>query len=116
MNIKFPYCLNFSFTIIVFMLVLGLQDDLDKNLFGQPLVSDIVVNALSSHFRKGNTYRRKPLVLSFHGWTGGGKSFVARMILKHMFKRGTASKFAKMYNAKTHFPLSSKVDTYKVFG
>lgn len=92
----------------------GLEEDLYRNLFGQPLVSDIVVNALSNHFRKGKTYRRKPLVLSFHGWTGGGKSFVAQIILKHVFKKGTASRFAKIYNAKSHFPLYSEVDKYKV--
>lgn len=92
----------------------GLEVDLYKNLFGQPLVSDIVVNALSFHFRKGKTYGRKPLVFSFHGWVGGGKSFVAQIILKHVFKKGTASRFAKMYNAKTHFPLASESEKYKV--
>lgn len=92
----------------------GLEEDLFRNLFGQPLVSDVVVNALGSHFNKDRTHRRKPLVLSFHGWPGGGKTFVARMILKHIFKKGTASRFAKMYLAKTHFPRKSEVEQYKV--
>lgn len=106
----------FLLKIMNVMLSLGLEDDLSKNLFGQPLVTDIVINALSSHFHKGRTYRRKPLVFSFHGWKGGGKTFVSRIILKHVFKRGTASRFVKMYHAKSHFPLKSEVevDKYKV--
>lgn len=106
--------MNFLLKAMSVVLSLGLEEDLSHNLFGQPLVTDIVVNALSSHFNKGRTYRRKPLVLSFHGWKGGGKTFVARIILKHVFKKGTASRFAKMYQGEAHFPLRSEVDKYKV--
>lgn len=81
-------------------------------LFGQPLVIDVVLSALKSHAK--NEHRRKPLVMSFHGPTGTGKSYVATIILKHIFKNGLQSNFARRYNAKLHFPLQRNVELYQV--
>ena len=46
------------------------------HLFGQPLVTQVVTRTLRSHIRKSSP--SKALVLSFHGWTGGGKNYVAK--------------------------------------
>ena len=40
------------------------------------LTGQVVTRALRSHLRKPSP--SKALVLSFHGWTGGGKNYVAK--------------------------------------
>jgi hypothetical protein len=47
-----------------------LEDNLNKSLFGQPLVKNTVLNALKGHFNLNGP--KKALVLSFHGSTGVG--------------------------------------------
>jgi hypothetical protein len=47
-----------------------LEENLNKSLFGQPLVKNTIVNALKGHFNINGP--KKALVLSFHGSTGVG--------------------------------------------
>ena len=58
--------------------VTQLEELLDQHVFGQHLVRKIVTKALRAHLRKEKP--RKALVLSFHGWTGSGKNYVAKFI------------------------------------
>ncbi len=54
-----------------------LFDELARShVFGQHIAVGVVSRALRSHLRKEAP--AKALVLSFHGWTGGGKNYVAR--------------------------------------
>lgn len=72
------------FSCSVFTKFADLDSDISKKLFGQHLVKDVVVNAIKSHWYNDNP--SKPLVLSFHGYTGSGKNFVAEMIANNTFK------------------------------
>jgi hypothetical protein len=48
-----------------------LEENLDKYLFGQPLVKRVLLSSLKGHFNLKSP--QKALVLSFHGSTGVGK-------------------------------------------
>jgi chromosomal replication initiation ATPase DnaA len=100
---------------VIFLLVyIDMQNILDKQLFGQHLAADIVLNALRSHLNDEDP--SKALVLSFHGWAGSGKTHLAELIMKSLYKEGTESKFVKFYMASYHFPdpTESKVMEYQV--
>ena len=49
----------------------SLEENLNKSVFGQPMVRSTIVNALKGHFNLNGP--KKALVLSFHGSTGVGK-------------------------------------------
>ncbi len=55
-----------------------LRRDLDAGLFGQPLVNSLVPKALEKHLE--NADPQKPLVMTFQGPTGTGKSLVIKHI------------------------------------
>ena len=56
----------------------------------------------------------KALVLSFHGWTGTGKNYVAKFIAESLFKKGMKSSFVQIFISTVNFPDHSKVDIYKI--
>ncbi|XP_059474941.1 torsin-1A [Neocloeon triangulifer] len=82
-----------------------------QEVFGQPLVENIVAKAVFSHLREAQP--KKALVLSFHGWPGVGKNFVASLLVNSVFSEGTKSNFYKYYNARINFPVASKVPQYQ---
>lgn len=53
--------------------------------------------------------------MSFHGWTGSGKNYLAKMIAKSIFKKGMNSKFVHMFVATYDFPHVHEVEKYKVY-
>ena len=53
-------------------------------------------------------------MLSFHGWTGTGKNYVAKFIAESLFKKGLKSDFVKIFISTVNFPDHSKVDIYKI--
>jgi len=55
-----------------------------------------------------NYRRRKPLVMSFHGWTGSGKNFVSKFVSESLFVKGLASDFVHLFVSTLHFPGKSK--------
>ena len=57
---------------------------------------------------------KKALVMSFHGWTGSGKNFVAKFIVESLFKLGMNSKFVHLFIATLHFPNKDMADIYKL--
>ena len=68
--------------------------------------------ALRSHLKKEKS--NKALVLSFHGWTGTGKNYVAKFIAESLFKKGMKSGFVQIFISTVNFPDHSKVDIYKI--
>ena len=54
------------------------------------------------------------MVLSFHGWTGTGKNYVAKFIAESLFKKGMKSGFVQIFISTVNFPDHSKVDIYKI--
>ncbi|CAF0915440.1 unnamed protein product [Brachionus calyciflorus] len=88
-----------------------LEENLNKSLFGQPLVQSTIVSALRGHFNLNGP--KKALVMSFHGSTGVGKNFVVQFIANSMFERGVKSKFFKLFIASRDFPHNEKIDEYR---
>lgn len=88
----------------------GVSEDFSQNLYGQHLAEDIVVRALRAHFRSKPV---KPLVMSFHGWTGGGKNFVSALIAKNIYKEGLKSQFVHLFIGERHFKHKDLIDQYK---
>ncbi|GIX93775.1 torsin-1B [Caerostris darwini] len=86
-----------------------LDSDLEHKLFGQHLVKRIILNSLKSHV--SNDKPKKALVMSFHGWNGGGKNYVTQMIVKNLFKKSTDSSYYHFYFGSRDFP--HKHDVYK---
>ena len=56
----------------------------------------------------------KPLVLSFHGSTGTGKTFFRSILSKMLFQKGVKSDYVHIFYVSLDFPDSSKVAEYKV--
>lgn len=52
--------------------------------------------------------------MSFHGWTGSGKNYLAKMILKAIYKKEMHSEFVHLFVATLHFPHLDEVEEYKV--
>uniref|UniRef100_A0A8C2DTJ5 Torsin family 1 like 3 n=1 Tax=Cyprinus carpio TaxID=7962 RepID=A0A8C2DTJ5_CYPCA len=87
-----------------------LRADLKDSLFGQHIASDVVLKAVTSFMTDSNP--NKPLVFSFHGTTGTGKSHVAKIIARNMYKKGEQSKHIHLFIADLHFPDKRNLDTY----
>ncbi|KAL4230403.1 Torsin 1 [Mactra antiquata] len=88
----------------------GLAETLKSKLHGQHLVTDLVIKYLKAHGR-GNP--SKALVLSFHGRTGTGKSYVSRLVAEKLFYNGMESKYVHLFSATRDFNHIEKVPTYK---
>jgi hypothetical protein len=93
--------------------VVVLESSLQQHVFGQHLAYDIVVRALKAHVKE-HASPKKALVLSFHGLSGSGKTFVSQFIINSLFKLGPQSKYAHFFAGRSHFPMESKADIYKV--
>ncbi|KRY52161.1 Torsin-like protein [Trichinella britovi] len=91
--------------------ITGLEKNLNQRLYGQHLVSRTVLPALKAHFSSTTS---KALVLSFHGWTGGGKNYVSQFIAESIYKYGMKSTFVRYFIGGYHFPDRKLVDVYKV--
>lgn len=92
-----------------------MTDAFQRQVFGQHLVDDLVLRAVKSHVIPGGSSPPKALVLSFHGWTGGGKNFVATLLAESLYLEGMNSRFVHLFSATRHFPDTQKVDVYKVW-
>ncbi|KAJ7374366.1 hypothetical protein OS493_007463 [Desmophyllum pertusum] len=101
------FCLDSEFS----RNVSGIGISLKAELYGQHIAQKIVTSALKNHFDNKHDIR-KPLVLSFHGWTGIGKNFVSTIITEHFFKRKTLSPFVHKFIIPLHFPHKSEVVSY----
>lgn len=89
-----------------------LRSSFHENVFGQHIAENIILSALSRRW-SSNNYFQKPLVLSFHGWTGSGKNYLAKYIAESLFKNGLKSRFVKTYISTVHFYDERNVQTYQ---
>jgi len=90
----------------------SLESELRENVFGQHLATALVSRSVRAHLRKEKP--AKALVLSFHGWTGGGKNWVARWVAEAVFSKGMASNFVHLFIATLHFPHREEADIYRM--
>ncbi|NWV11281.1 TOR3A protein, partial [Ptilonorhynchus violaceus] len=91
--------------------ITGLEADLSGQLHGQHLAKEAVVQAVQGFLQSPRP--QKALVLSFHGWSGTGKNFVARMVASHLYRDGLRSECVRVFISLLHFPHHKYVDSYK---
>ncbi|XP_026125028.1 torsin-3A [Carassius auratus] len=91
--------------------ITGLEKDLQMKLHGQHLVQSVVLKAIQGFIK--NPESNKPLTLSFHGWSGTGKNFVARIVADNLYRDGIKSECVRLFIAPFHFPHARLVDVYK---
>ncbi|XP_012299943.2 torsin-3A [Aotus nancymaae] len=89
----------------------GLEWDLNVRLHGQHLVRQLVLSTVRGYLETPQP--DKALALSFHGWSGTGKNFVARMLAENLYRDGLRSDCVRMFIATIHFPHPKYVDLYK---
>ncbi|XP_038397726.1 torsin-3A isoform X3 [Canis lupus familiaris] len=89
----------------------GLESDLSIRLHGQHLARELVLTAVKGYLELPRP--DKALALSFHGWSGTGKNFVARLLAENLYRDGQRSDCVKMFIATFHFPHPKYVDLYK---
>ncbi|XP_050952748.1 torsin-1A-like [Labeo rohita] len=87
-----------------------LKEDLKDSLFGQHIVCDVVLKAVTSFMTDSKP--NKPLVLSFHGTAGTGKNHVTKIIARNVYEKGEDSEHVRTYIAKHHFPNKNELDLY----
>ncbi|OTF82793.1 torsin-1B-like protein [Euroglyphus maynei] len=72
--------------------------DLSEEIFGQHIAINVVSNLVYFHLRNPNPL--KPLVLSFHGFTGIGKNHLSDLLAKRIYRQFNttgSSKFVHKY-------------------
>lgn len=93
-------------------MALGLECDLAQHLAGQHLAKALVVKSLKAFVQ--DPAPSKPLVLSLHGWTGTGKSYVSSLLAQYLFRGGLRSPHVHHFSPIIHFPHPSHTEQYKV--
>lgn len=88
--------------ILILFLLSELKLLLKEEVFGQHIASDMVARQLEAHL--SNPSPSKPLVMSFHGWTGNGKNHVAYLIAKSLYRQELKSSHYHHFMATVHFP------------
>ncbi|XP_038613915.1 torsin-3A [Tachyglossus aculeatus] len=91
--------------------VTGLESDLSTRLHGQHLARHVVPKAVRNFL--ASPQPEKALALSFHGWSGTGKNFVARMLADNLYRDGLESECVKVFISLFHFPHPRYVDLYQ---
>lgn len=81
-------------------------------LHGQHLAQELVLTTVRSYLELPRP--DKALALSFHGWSGTGKNFVARLLAENLYRDGLRSDCVKVFITLIHFPHPKYVDLYKV--
>ncbi|XP_074967981.1 prosalusin isoform X1 [Phalacrocorax aristotelis] len=89
----------------------GLECDLAMNLVGQPLVRQQVMKGVTEFLENQNPV--KPLVMSFHGSTGTGKTYVSSMLIRYLFQGGLQSPYVHHFSPIVHFPHAEQIEQYK---
>lgn len=84
---------------------------LDAEVFGQHIATEIISKQLKAHLT--NDFPAKPLVMSFHGWTGNGKNHVAYLIAKSLYRNGIHSHLYHHFMATVHFPHQDQAAKYQ---
>jgi hypothetical protein len=89
-------------SLTYFASITELQLMIEEEVFGQHIATKIISRQIIAHLE--NPSPSKPLVMSFHGWTGNGKNHVAYLIAKSLYLRETKSRFYHHFMATVHFP------------
>lgn len=88
---KFEECCSDSWVRTSPEILQALEKSLTTQLHGQPFVNQIVFKAIKKHMMDKNP--NKALVMSFHGGSGTGKTYVSEIIAKAIFQLGINSQY-----------------------
>ncbi|XP_069743454.1 torsin-1A-like isoform X1 [Narcine bancroftii] len=88
-----------------------LELDLYRHVYGQHLAREVLVSSIIQFTE--NSTPMKPLVLSFHGWSGTGKSYVTSLLMKNLYRDGMKSFYVHQFVPTLHFPHASQICLYK---
>ncbi|XP_051515614.1 torsin-1A-like [Myxocyprinus asiaticus] len=88
-----------------------LKKDLRKSLYGQHIAMKTIQKAVSCFMKDSNP--TKPLVLSFHGPPGVGKSYVTKIIARNIYKKGEKSKHVHTFMTDYYFPHKDRARIYQ---
>ena len=91
-----------------------LRNSFEKNVFGQHIAIKLILSVLSRRWTQSDADVKKPLVMSFHGWTGSGKNYISKFIAEALFDRGLRSKFVHLFVSTLHFYDESDVVKYRL--
>ena len=69
-----------------------------------------MINHIRGHARSPS----KALVLSLHGGTGVGKTYISKMIAKALYTDGMKSPYVHVISSQHAFPHKTEIDSYKV--
>lgn len=89
----------------------NLHSKIASRLYGQPIALKILPSAIHHHVNDANP--RNPLVISLHGWTGSGKTYVSEMLAETLFEKGLKSIHVKKITPAVFFPNPDLVNSYK---
>jgi len=95
--------------------VTKLKISLEENVFGQHIATKLILSVLNRRWNTGDsdTLSKKPLVMSFHGWTGSGKNYVSKFIADALFDQGLRSRFVHLFVSTLHFHDEAQVVKYR---
>ncbi|XP_065141334.1 torsin-1A-like isoform X1 [Paramisgurnus dabryanus] len=85
--------------------------DLRNSLYGQDIALKMIQKSVSWFIKDSNP--SKPLVLSLHGPTGVGKTYVTKIIARNIYEMGEKSQHVHTFIATYHFPLKAQVKIYE---
>lgn len=88
------------------------KGDLRKSLYGQHMALEVILKAVTQFMKNPNP--PKPLVLSLHGPTGVGKTYVTKIIARNIYEMGEKSKHIHTFIASYHFYNNNELTIHKV--
>ena len=82
-----------------------------KRVFGQDLALKVIRNMLVSHLKRVAVGKsKKPLVMSFHGGIGTGKTFVSTLLANVLYRKGENSSFVRRLHLVDMLSNSKTID------
>nr|XP_033815809.1 torsin-4A [Geotrypetes seraphini]XP_033815810.1 torsin-4A [Geotrypetes seraphini] len=84
----------------------GLEKTLQREVFGQKIAMEIIMNLLKDYL--ATHIHNKPLVMSVHGPSGVGKSYVGRLLARH-FRSVMDGEFVLQYFVMHHCPANENI-------
>ncbi|XP_017492329.1 PREDICTED: torsin-like protein [Rhagoletis zephyria] len=84
-------------------------EEIEQKLFGQHIAVQLVKRSIRQHLKNENP--PKALVLSFHGYTGVGKNYLASLIAKAIYRQNSGG---EAINAQTNLLRAQGVSRDKI--
>ncbi|MBN3276820.1 TOR2A protein, partial [Polyodon spathula] len=100
-----------TYSLCLYVIGVGLELELYRNVYGQHLAQEAVSEALAEFINDASP--EKPLVLSFHGSSGTGKTLVSWLLGRYLYGSAKTSPHVHQFIPTLHFPYPHRVPQYK---